>query len=77
MERTIRFETGLVTGADMRDFLEIFDAKDKFFNQRKQYDEYYYNEFKTTITMEQLEKLAQIWPSICITWDSIIIDNIS
>ena len=61
MKRIVRFTDGIVAGDDMRQFSYCLlgYATDKYFKQRKQYDEYYFTEFKVELTIDVIESLSK------------------
>jgi len=58
MIRIIEFRDYLVSGDDMRLFLEIFKGRENQFRPRKTYDEYYFTEFKVKVDLNVLETLS-------------------
>ena len=60
MTRIVRFTDGIVAGDDMRQFSYCLGYDiDKYFKQRKQYDEYYFTEFKVELTIDVIEFLSK------------------
>ena len=59
MKRIVEFDISIVDGYDMRKICNIIPQLSSMFSSRKNYDEYYFQEFETNITYEQLERLSE------------------
>lgn len=55
----IEFNQGVIAGYEVRDLLEVFPELENNFEQRKQYDEYYFNKGKVQLDINKLEGLSQ------------------
>lgn len=58
MKVEIRFNQGVIAGYEVRDLLEIFPELENNFEQRKQYDEYYFNSEVVELDISKLEQLS-------------------
>lgn len=56
MKRTLELE-GIITGELMRDIIKIFPETKDSFTQRKNYDEYYYDETVVEVDLERIERV--------------------
>lgn len=59
--RNISFTSGIVSGDDMRDLLEILPELESSFTQRKSFDEYYFNSKSIQLDINQLEHLSNMF----------------
>lgn len=60
MERTLRFNDGIIEGEVVRELQEIFPELVDSFRQRKSYDEYYYDETNIRIDLHNIEELNNL-----------------
>lgn len=58
MKVEIRFNQGVIAGYEVRDLLEIFPELENNFEQRKQYDEYYFEKSEVELDIDKLEQLS-------------------
>jgi uncharacterized protein YdeI (BOF family) len=75
MIRTIQFKNLPVDGDIMRDLIDIMPELTGRFKQRKQYDEYWFEDVNGTIlTLDHIIVLSE-WYNIKITHESLVIYN--
>jgi hypothetical protein len=74
MERIITFKNGVIYGTTKEEVVTILPQLENSFRQRKEFFEYYFDETKINITLEQLDKLSSEF-RISIDYDSITIDD--
>lgn len=72
--RKIRFSSGIVSGDDMRDLLIFLPELEESFKQRKQFDEYYFDEKTVEISLINLDGLSNLF-SFKMNYETIILDN--
>lgn len=58
MKVKIRFNQGIIAGYEVRDLLEVFPELENSFEQRKQYDEYYFEKNEVELNIDKLEQLS-------------------
>jgi len=58
MKVEIRFNQGVIAGYEVRDLLEVFPELENNFEQRKQYDEYYFEKSEVELDIDKLEQLS-------------------
>ena len=66
---------GLVSGETMRNVLEVFPGLESSFTQRKQYDEFYFTGADVKITLEDIQKLNDLYFSIFISGEDLMIEE--
>lgn len=72
MEKIFRFKDGIIDGYIKDVVVEILPQLEYSFKQRKNFHEYYFQETSITITLDQLNQLADKF-KIIIDHDSITI----
>lgn len=72
--RNISFTSGIVSGDDMRDLLEILPELESSFTQRKGFDEYYFNSKPIQLDISHLGQLSSMF-SIRMNFAEIILEN--
>jgi len=72
MIRKLGFKDGIVSGYNMRDLLKVFPALENKFEQRHNFDEYYFSEVEVEINIKQLDQLSNLF-AIKIDWSSIVL----
>ncbi len=73
MNRTILFNTGIISGLDKETIIEIIPELVNCFTQRKQYSEYYFEQKNVELTLEQLDKLSNEY-KIILCYETLIIN---
>lgn len=58
MKVEIRFNQDIIAGYEVRDLLEIFPELENNFEQRKQYDEYYFEKSEVELDIDKLKQLS-------------------
>ena len=74
MEKTLRFNCGIVNGDDMRSLIKILPELESQFDQRKQFDEYYFEEKEVELDINQISRLSEEF-TFTIDWNEVRIDN--
>lgn len=75
MKRLFKFKSGIVNGNDMRDVLAALPELASRFEQRKNFDEYYYESGPVIeISIQQLNDLSKEL-SVQINYDTVTILN--
>lgn len=57
MKRKLVINEGVILGDTVRDIVDILPQLEKSFIQRKQYDEYYYNETDIELSIDIIQQL--------------------
>ncbi len=61
MVRELIFSNGIIEGEYKRFIVEMFPSLEANFRQRKQYDEYHYDSTDIELTLDQIEKLTNMF----------------
>jgi hypothetical protein len=73
MERIIVITEGVIMGEDKKSIVDILPQLETSFRQRKQYFEYYFDETKIEITLDQLDQLSNKF-RIIVGWMTITLE---
>jgi len=65
---------GLLEGSIVRELSELIPNIESSFTQRKQFDEYYFNETEIDVTLDLIQKLNNMNYDVDISKDSIELD---
>lgn len=75
MKRELYFKQGIISGDMVRDVLSVWPHLENVFEQRKSFDEYYYpNKVVVDISIDDLQKLSELYIDININFQEIQLD---
>jgi hypothetical protein len=72
MKRKLELQ-GITSGDTVRDILEVFPEIESSFEQRKQFDEYYFTQVEVELTIDKIESLTKLGFAISINWERILL----
>lgn len=73
MKKKLLFEDGIIDGDKVRDIIKVIPSIENSFKQRKQYDEYYYDNTEIEVTIDLIDSFINNGYEVVIRFDSIII----
>lgn len=73
MKRILNINQVVISGDSKRDIIEIFPNVENNFRQRKEFDEYYFDECSVDLTIDIIGNLNQLGFKVTITWERIIL----
>jgi hypothetical protein len=73
MKRVLRFNHGIIGGMDKDALVQIIPQLENYFRQRKQYYEYYFDQKEVELSLEDIDKISNVFVVI-LNYEELIIN---